>query len=260
MTATTRSPSDAPTRCATGSASFDAAERILERPPLPRSPPSPRAAGVARSTLHRRFPNGDALLAALQGAPQETSLETPDGALPAGRLGRERPVSLDAIQVFDVLPRPCCPNSWLPRRSASPRYRWRCTYSTSTAPICCTWPGRDASGTRRRPLRSPGATRGLVRCTRVRPVAARTCQRRGDRIRSTRGAAQRASPSSRGSDHAGRPEHRRVRPRPATQAAHGVLGDPAKRAPAPLSRVTGGEIARTVVPSYAVAGDWFDVI
>jgi hypothetical protein len=104
MTATTRSPSDAPTRCATGSASFDAAERILERPPLPRSPPSPRAAGVARSTLHRRFPNGDALLAALQGAPQETSLETPDGALPAGRLGRERPVSLDAIQVFDVLP------------------------------------------------------------------------------------------------------------------------------------------------------------
>jgi hypothetical protein len=52
--------------------------------------------------------------------------------------------------------RPCCPNSWLPRRSASPRCRWRCTYSTSTAPICCTWPGRDASGTRRRPRPGPG--------------------------------------------------------------------------------------------------------
>jgi Stage II sporulation protein E (SpoIIE)/Domain of unknown function (DUF4160) len=59
------------------------------------------------------------------------------------------------------------------------------------------------------------------------------CQRSDDRLRSARGTAQRPSPSSRGSDHAGRPVHRRVRPRPATQAAHGVRGDPAKPAPAP---------------------------
>jgi AcrR family transcriptional regulator len=66
---------------------LDAAERILERSPSATLTDIAAAAGVARSTLHRRFPNRDALLAALQTRPQETSLETPDGSLPAGRLG-----------------------------------------------------------------------------------------------------------------------------------------------------------------------------
>ena len=83
---------------------LEAAKRMLERSPSATLADIAAAAGVARSTLHRRFPNRDALLAALQERPQETGLDRPDGALPPGRLGRGRAVSLDAIQVFDVVP------------------------------------------------------------------------------------------------------------------------------------------------------------
>ena len=36
--------------------------------------------------------------------PREPDTETHDGSIPPGRLGRERPVTLDAIHVFDVVP------------------------------------------------------------------------------------------------------------------------------------------------------------
>ena len=83
---------------------LDAAERLLERSPSATLADIAAAAGVARSTLHRRFASRGDLLAALRDRPQETGLDRPTGALPTGRLGRERPVILDAIHVFDVVP------------------------------------------------------------------------------------------------------------------------------------------------------------
>ncbi|HZC13962.1 MAG TPA: TetR family transcriptional regulator, partial [Thermoleophilaceae bacterium] len=62
------------------------------------------AAGVARSTLHRRFASRDELVAALRDRPQDPALDREDQVLPTGRLGRGRAVNLDAIQVFDVVP------------------------------------------------------------------------------------------------------------------------------------------------------------
>ena len=50
---------------------LDAAERMLERSPSATLADIAAAAGVARSTLHRRFSNRDALLAALQDRPRE---------------------------------------------------------------------------------------------------------------------------------------------------------------------------------------------
>src|SRR5215208_945701 len=83
---------------------LDAAERLLQRSPSATLADIAAAAGVARSTLHRRFASRDDLLAALDERPQEPALDRPAGVLPPGRLGRERPVNLDAIHVFDVVP------------------------------------------------------------------------------------------------------------------------------------------------------------
>ena len=51
---------------------LDAAERMLERSASATLADIAAAAGVARSTLHRRFSNRDALLAALDDRPQDT--------------------------------------------------------------------------------------------------------------------------------------------------------------------------------------------
>jgi AcrR family transcriptional regulator len=83
---------------------LDAAERLLEQSPSAPLAEIAAAAGVARSTLHRRFASRDDLIAAVRERPRETGVERTAGALPTGRFGRERPVSLDAIRVFDVVP------------------------------------------------------------------------------------------------------------------------------------------------------------
>src|SRR5918992_4345654 len=83
---------------------LDAAERMLTRAPSARLACIAAAGGVPRSTLHRRFHNRDQLVAALRERPQDPVRERSELPLPTGRLGRERPTSLDAIQVFDVVP------------------------------------------------------------------------------------------------------------------------------------------------------------
>ena len=55
---------------------------MLERSPSATLADIATAAGVARSTLHRRFPNRDALLAALQDRPQESGLDAAGGHCP----------------------------------------------------------------------------------------------------------------------------------------------------------------------------------
>ncbi len=72
---------------------LDAAERMFERSPSASLTEIAKAAGVSRSTLHRRFASREALLAALEGRPHETAIEHSTHPLPPGRLGRDRPVS-----------------------------------------------------------------------------------------------------------------------------------------------------------------------
>ena len=225
---------------------LDAAERMLERSPSATLADIAAAAGVARSTLHRRFPNRDALLAALQDRPQESGLEAPGGTLPAGRLGRDRPVSLDAIHVFDVVPPAAVARTAGGRGAAhrsgsggAVRSRHRrlpsAAHGRTATPrgeleaSLAVGPELDADGLsdlREQLAAFPNAQVYAL-------VAARPRQRSDDRLRSARGAAQRARTPGGGSDHPRRPLHGCVCPGAAPQAADGGRRDPAKPAPAP---------------------------
>src|SRR5687767_7920003 len=82
---------------------LDSSRRLLERSPTPATSDIASAAGVSRSTLYRHFPDRDALLEAVRHHQPSATVETAEQPLPAGRLGRENPVLLDGIHVFDVV-------------------------------------------------------------------------------------------------------------------------------------------------------------
>src|SRR6201996_6016148 len=80
------------------------AKRLLEHSPTATLSDIAAAAGVSRSTLYRHFPDRVELLARLDQRPEDGAVQPAAGALPTGRLGRTRPLALDAIHVFDAVP------------------------------------------------------------------------------------------------------------------------------------------------------------
>jgi AcrR family transcriptional regulator len=83
---------------------LDAAERLLQHSPSATVADIVAAAGLSRSTVYRHFADRTRMIVALGERPQISSSEEIHNLLPPGDLGRERPVVLDAIQVFDVVP------------------------------------------------------------------------------------------------------------------------------------------------------------
>ncbi|MEA2364377.1 MAG: hypothetical protein QOD71_3522 [Thermoleophilaceae bacterium] len=252
---------------------LDAADRILERSPSATLADIAAAAGVARSTLHRRFSNRAALLAALAERPQDTRFEGPTGTLPAGRLGRERPISLDAIQVFDVVPPAVLPEQLVAEAQriaqvpvalyvldidgshllhmAGPE-----RLGTKLETPLAVGPELDADGLselRRQLAAFPGAEvyplwlRG--RATGVMITFGRPAEPLSELARQ---AAAAITLADRYTDVFARAQ-RRKQPMAAAEIQQSLL-------PPRISRVTGGEVAGNVLPSYEVAGDWYDVI
>ena len=252
---------------------LDAAERLFEQSPSATLADVAAAAGVARSTLHRRFASRDDLLAALRERPQDAAADRPTGALPTGRLGRERPVSLDAIQVFDVVPPPVLPEQLVAEAQrvagvpvalyvldidgthllhmAGPKRLGQ----KIEAPLAI-GPELDAHGlsTLRERLSDLPAAEVYALWLRGRANGVLIAFGRPAEPLSelARQAAAAITLADRYTD-AFALAQRRKQPKAAAEIQQSLL-------PPRIARVTGGEVAGNVLPSYEVAGDWFDMI
>jgi serine phosphatase RsbU (regulator of sigma subunit) len=252
---------------------LDAAERLLEQSPSATLGDIAAAAGVSRSTLHRRFANRDELLAALDNRPHDIDLGSPDGLLPTGRLGRGRPVVLDAIHVFDVVPPSVLPEqlvaemqriaevpvslyvldidgTHLLHMAGPPRLG-----AKLEAPLAI-GPELDADGLAdlRRHLTNFPSAQVFPLWLRGRAIGVLIAfgKPRESLTELGRQAAAAVTLADRYTDAFAQAQ-RRKQPKAAAEIQQSLL-------PPRISRVTGGEVAGNVLPSYEVAGDWFDVI
>jgi serine phosphatase RsbU (regulator of sigma subunit) len=251
---------------------LNAAERLLQRSPSATLADIAAAAGVARSTLHRRFSSREALLAALDDRPVDTVHDRPSGPLPAGRLGRERAVTLDAIQVFDAVPPALLPQQLVAEaeRLAQVPVALYVLDIDGTHLLHMAGPDRlglqleaplaigpelDAYGLSRlrgqlSELRAvelfPLWLRG--RATGVLIAFGRPAEPLSELARQAAAAVTLADRYTDAFAYAQRRKH----PTAAAEIQQSLL-------PPRIARVTGGEVAGNVLPSYEVAGDWFDV-
>jgi serine phosphatase RsbU (regulator of sigma subunit) len=252
---------------------LDAAERMLDRSPSASLADIAAAAGVSRATLHRRFRTRDELVTALRDRPHEQGLGSAPDPLPTGRLGRGRPVSLDAIQVFDVVPPPVLPEQLVAEAQriaqvpvalyvvdidgthllhmAGPDRLGQ----TIEAPLAI-GPELDADGLSqlRQQLATHRGTEVIALWLRGRVNGVMIAFGRPSEplTELARQASAAITLADRYTDAFAQAQ-RRKQPKAAAEIQQSLL-------PPRIIRVTGGEVAGNVLPSYEVAGDWFDVI
>lgn len=257
-----------------------AAVRLLAQNPRSTLGDIANAAGVSRSTLHRHFEGRSALVDEASRLDDETGAasEEPgspaaEAAFPPGRLGRERPVSLEAIHVFDVVAPSLLPEqlvaeaqriaevplglyvvdidgSHLTRVAGPERLP-----GSLNAPLAI-GPELDADGLAE--LRAGLADRPGIEVVplwlrgRAVGVFLTLGKPRRPLTEMARQAAAAVALAGGYSDTFARGQ-RRKQPKAAAEIQQSLL-------PARISRVTGGEVAGNVLPCYEVAGDWFDVV
>ena len=231
------------------------------------------AAGVSRSTLYRHFPGRAELMGALAEPARQDRARGREEASPAGRLGREQPVALEAIHVFDAVAPPVLPEqlvaeaqrvakvalalyvvdidgSHLLRVAGSKRLPERLE-----APLAV-GPELDADGLlelRARLAGYPGVeVVPLWLRGRATGVMLTLGPPRGSLADIARQAAAATTLADRYTDVFARAA-RRKQPTAAAEIQQSLL-------PPRISRITGGEVAGNVLPSYEVAGDWFDTV
>jgi serine phosphatase RsbU (regulator of sigma subunit) len=230
------------------------------------------AAGVSRSTLHRHFADRTLLLEAVDDRSLDSGTAAPETAAPAGRFGRDRPVVLDAIHVFDAVPPAVLPDQLVAeaqRVAGVPvslyvldidgthllRVAGPSRLPDHIAAPLAVGPELDADGLtelRRHLDRHPG-TEVVPLWLRGRAIGVLFAFGRPRHpLRDlARQAAAAVTLADRYTDAFARAQ-RRKRPTAAAEIQQSLL-------PPRIMRVTGGEVAGNVLPSYEVAGDWFDV-
>jgi serine phosphatase RsbU (regulator of sigma subunit) len=249
------------------------AGRLLAQSPTASLAEVAAAAGVSRSTLYRHFSGREELIAAVSERPRRETLHGSEEPSPPGRLGRDRPVPLEAIHVFDAVAPPVLPDqlvaeaqrianvplglyvldidgSHLLRVAGPERLPERLEVALAIGPEL------DSDGLselRRRLTDYPGVEvvplwlRG--RAIGVLLTLGRPQQSLAELARQ---AAAATTLADRYTDAFARAT-RRKQPTPAAEIQQSLL-------PPRISRITGGEVAGNVLPSYNVAGDWFDVV
>ncbi|UJA19445.1 SpoIIE family protein phosphatase [Thermoleophilia bacterium SCSIO 60948] len=256
---------------------LDAAARLLSHSTSVSQSEIATAAGVSRSTLHRHFPDRQALIrevsaieAAAAPAPAASAPEAP---IDPGRLGRDRPVALDGIDVFDAVPPAMLAEQLIAeaQRVAEVPLGLYVLDIDGSHLLKAAGPDRlpasirapraigpeldadglvglredlsDLPGAEIVPLWLRGRAIGVI-LTLGRPRRSLT--------EIARQAAAAVTLAEQYTDVFAAAQRRKT-PRAAAEIQQSLL-------PPRISRVTGGEVAGNVLPSYEVAGDWFDVV
>jgi serine phosphatase RsbU (regulator of sigma subunit) len=252
---------------------LEAAKRLLEQSPAASLSDIAAAAGVSRSTLYRRFTDRAQLIATLDAHPQDGALPSARDPLPAGRLGRRRPLALDAIHVFDVVPPALLPEQLVAEAQRIAEVPVALYVLDIDGSHLLHMAGPDRLGTE---LRAPFAIGPELDADGIAALRGSLAEFRGVELfalwlrgraigvfvafgrprqpltEMARQAAAAITLADRYTDVFARAQ-RRKQPRAAAEIQQSLL-------PPRIVRVTGAEVAGNVLPTYEVAGDWFDVV
>jgi serine phosphatase RsbU (regulator of sigma subunit) len=249
-----------------------AAGRLLAQSPSASLEDIATAAGVSRSTIYRHFPCRDDLLAASNEELRTGAVEA-DGLTPPGGLGREEPVPLDAIHVLDLVAPSVLPmqlvaeaerlaqrplalyvvdidGSHLLRIAGPDRFPDRIEAPLAVGPEL----DPDGLTLLSEHLSHYPGLEGIPLSLRGRAIGVLLSVGRPRRplAELARQAAAAVTLADRYTDVFARAQ-RRKHPKAAAEIQQSLL-------PPRIMGVTGGVVAGNVLPSYEVAGDWFDAV